>query len=215
MIPPMPPCLALVVDDHPLVSESVAALILSVVPGAVVERRETLRACAPLAARTAAVTLAVADLSLPDATGLQSLLQLRAWWPKARVIVFSGVRNAMLQRHCLEAGAAAFVLKTASTVELRGALEQVLGAAALRVPLPSGVSPPGTGELSPKQEAVWRDLASGLSNQEIATRHGISVNTVKTHVRELFERIGVRNRTEAARLYAARGLRSAAGAAAP
>ena len=74
----MTACSALVVDDHPLVAESVAALILSLAPSAVVERRETLRGCAPLAARALPMTLIVADLSLPDASGLQSLEQLRA-----------------------------------------------------------------------------------------------------------------------------------------
>ncbi|WP_439517230.1 response regulator transcription factor [Hydrogenophaga sp.] len=199
----MTTCSALVVDDHPLVAESVAVLILSIAPGAVVERRETLRGCASLAGRAAPLTLIVADLSLPDASGLRALEQLRAWWPQASVVVFSGARNALLQRHCMEAGAAAFVVKTASTVELRESLQRVLNVA---LPRPTLALPTrwSDGELSPKQEAVWRDLASGLSNQEIAQRHGVSINTVKTHVRELFERIGVRNRTEAARLYAER-----------
>ncbi len=199
----MTSCSALVVDDHPLVAESVASLILSVAPAATVERRESLRGCGPLAGRGLPFSLVVADLSLPDASGLQALEQLRAWWPAARVIVFSGARNALLQRHCLQAGAAAFVLKTASTVELRGALQRVLGVQPPKPAAPSAAQV-ADGELSPRQEAVWRDLASGLSNPEIAARHGISVNTVKTHVRELFERIGVRNRTEAARLYAGR-----------
>lgn len=199
----MTTCSALVVDDHPLVAESVAVLILSIAPAAVVERRETLRGCASLAGRAVPLTLIVADLSLPDASGLQALEQLRAWWPQASVVVFSGARNALLQRHCMEAGAAAFVVKTASTVELRESLQRVLNVA---LPRPTLALPArwSAGELSPKQEAVWRDLASGLSNQEIAQRHGVSINTVKTHVRELFERIGVRNRTEAARLYAER-----------
>lgn len=199
----MTTCFALVVDDHPLVAESVAMLILSLAPNAVVERRESLRGCAKLADRSAPMTLVVADLSLPDASGVQALEQLRAWWPQARVVVFSGARNALLRRHALEAGASAFVLKTASTVELRAALQQVLEIEPAKAST-ALVARHSENELSPKQEAVWRDLASGLSNQEIAQRHSVSVNTVKTHVREVFERIGVRNRTEAARLYAER-----------
>lgn len=199
----MTTCSALVVDDHPLVAESVAALILSVAPTAFVERRETLRSCATLASRDIPMNLVVADLSLPDASGLQALEQLRAWWPKARVVVFSGARNALLQRHCLEGGAAAFVVKTASTVDLRDALQKVLGTEPEKA-TSLMASRWAESHLSPKQVAVWRDLASGLSNQEIAARHGVSINTVKTHVRELFERIGVRNRTEAARMYAER-----------
>lgn len=199
----MTTCSALVVDDHPLVAESVALLIHSVVPDALVEQRETLRSCAPLVGRLMPFDMIVADLSLPDASGLRALEQLRMWWPQARIIVFSGARNALLQRHCLERGAAAFVVKTASTIELRGALRKVLG-----VESPNAAALMTTswaeGDLSPKQVAIWRDLASGLSNQEIANRHSVSINTVKTHVRELFERIGVRNRTEAARLYAKR-----------
>lgn len=199
--------LALVVDDHPLVSESVGLLILSLAPSARVERRESLRACAALAARGARVDLAVLDLSLPDASGLQGLEQMRTWWPQARLIVFSGANNALLRRHCLEAGAEDFVIKTATTGDLRRAMQAALDASS-RAGLtlhaaPVGV-PAGAIGLPPKQMAVWHDLASGLSNNEIAERHGVSVNTVKSHVRELFERIGARNRTEAARLYAAR-----------
>ena len=48
---------------------------------------------------------------------------------------------------------------------------------------------------------MWQAIAEGMSNGEIAERYGISLNTTKAHVRELLQRLGVRNRTEAATMY--------------
>jgi DNA-binding NarL/FixJ family response regulator len=59
--------------------------------------------------------------------------------------------------------------------------------------------------LSPRQQQIWQAIADGMSNQEIAQRYQISLNTTKAHVRELLQRLGVRNRTEAATLYLRRG----------
>lgn len=195
--------MVLVVDEHPLIGESVAAIVHALAPDAIVERRSSLRGCAQTAARGRDVALVVADLALRDAHGIRTLENLRAWWPGAQIVVFSGARNALLHTQCLAAGASAVVLKTAPTSELRLALQRALGAAAARL-AGSVCAPPaasGARKLPPMQAAIWVDLAKGLSNPEIARRHGISVNTVKTHVREVYERIGARNRTEAARLF--------------
>ena len=62
-------------------------------------------------------------------------------------------------------------------------------------------SRPDPVDLSPRQQQMWQAIAEGMSNGEIAERYGISLNTTKAHVRELLQRLGVRNRTEAATMY--------------
>ena len=101
-------------------------------------------------------------------------------------------------------GAAALVCKNENTTILLDRLAPLL--AARLVDLVDGSDPDGARrtdpiELSPRQQQMWKSIAEGLSNGEIADRYRISLNTTKAHVRELLQRLGVRNRTEAATLF--------------
>jgi DNA-binding NarL/FixJ family response regulator len=100
-------------------------------------------------------------------------------------------------------GAAAMVCKSESAQALLEAMRPHLVPRMQALGLSPGESdrpapPSADGELSPRQQQMWQAIAEGLSNAEIAERYGISLNTTKAHVRELLQRLGVRNRTEAA-----------------
>jgi DNA-binding NarL/FixJ family response regulator len=190
---------ALVLDDHPMVAESVAAVIRSKDALAVVEVAHSLKTALALQAKGRDFDLIVLDLSLPDSKGIGTFEALDLAWPRVPKIVFSGLSHAVLIQQCLSQGAKAFVAKSDDVKSLYEALEA-------NWPKPSLTQNQEhrsrvASELTAKQLAIWQDLAAGYSNLEIAERHSIAINTVKSHVREILERVQVRNRTEAARLF--------------
>lgn len=190
---------ALVLDDHPMVAESVAAVIRSKDALAVVEVAHSLKTALGLKSKGRDFNLIVLDLSLPDSKGIGTFESLEAAWPLVPKIVFSGLAHPVLIQQCLSQGAKAFVAKSDDVKSLYQALEAnwpnllPFDDHDHKVRVAS--------ELTSKQIAIWQDLAAGYSNLEIAERHSIAINTVKSHVREILERIHVRNRTEAARLF--------------
>jgi DNA-binding NarL/FixJ family response regulator len=190
---------ALVLDDHPMVAESVAAVIRSKDPLAVVEVAHSLKTALALKAKGRDFDLIVLDLSLPDTKGIGTFEAMATAWPAVPKIVFSGLSHSILIQQCLAQGAKAFVAKSDDVKSLYKALEAnwpTLSRIEDFDPTARVAS-----ELTSKQIAIWQDLAAGYSNLEIAERHGIAINTVKSHVREILDRIQVRNRTEAARLF--------------
>jgi DNA-binding NarL/FixJ family response regulator len=192
----------LVIDDHPVVAESVAATLRSIDRAAVLDQAHSLRGALQFHQRGRQFDILVVDLSLPDSRGVATLERLKEAWPQAQMVVFSGIDNVALRQHCLSLGTLAFVTKSEDVQALHEALRQALTRYAPARKAASAASErPLRFELTPKQQLVWQDLAAGYSNAEIGQRHGIGLNTVKTHVREVLERVGARNRTEAARLY--------------
>lgn len=210
----------LVIDDHPVVADSVAALVRSINEEVHIEICHSLRAAQAYLSKGMLPILIVTDLSLPDSKGIgtveQIVGQIRAaagQQTKFKLVVFSGIEHALLKNQCVALGVSAFVTKS----EDIGALRSCIAASLVSVKPPNGAGEGNTlanqgsenatvsarlaGTLTRKQAAVWQDLAAGYSNAEIALRHGVGVNTVKTHVKDIFDRIGARNRTEAAKLY--------------
>ncbi len=200
----------LVIDDHPVVADSVAALVRSLVRDAVIQQAHGLKAALAHAQRDRHFDLLVIDLSLPDSRGITTFETLRGTWPLADIVVFTGVEHALLRMQCLQGGALAFVTKSEDVQALKQAIGQALSLAisfeaaqtgASLTDSHAGLNAKARFELTPKQQVIWQDVAAGYSNAEIGQRHEIALNTVKTHVREILERVGARNRTEAARLY--------------
>jgi DNA-binding NarL/FixJ family response regulator len=200
----------LVIDDHPVVADSVAALVRSLVRDAVIQQAHGLKAALAHAQRDRHFDLLVIDLSLPDSRGITTFETLKGAWPLADIVVFTGVEHALLRLQCLQGGALAFVTKSEDVQALKQAVGQALNVAtSFESAQPGGSltdAHPGAHakprfELTPKQQVIWQDVAAGYSNAEIGQRHDIALNTVKTHVREILERVGARNRTEAARRY--------------
>ena len=183
-----------VVDDHPLVREGTAALI---------DRQEDME-IAGVAASLAElrpildgeVDVLLLDLRLGDESGFDHLRAERG--PMPAVVVVTSYDYPQYADAALRLGAAGFVVKTAPTAELLDAIRRAAAGG-----LAFGVRPGGGVTLSPREREVLRQVVEGSSNDEIGARLGISSRTVESHLRRLFERIGVASRTE----LAARALR--------
>lgn len=195
----------LVVDDHPVVPLALRSLIEGRFPGVRALQAANLRQAKAMYHDEPRLAATVLDLRLPDVAGLEGISELRALRPEVPIVVFTGLDSEPLRRSATALGAVALVCKNENATTLLDRLESVLTE---RLGLLNGHFDPVAAlhrsdpvDLSPRQQQMWQSIADGLSNAEIAERYRISLNTTKAHVRELLQRLGVRNRTEAATLY--------------
>jgi DNA-binding NarL/FixJ family response regulator len=193
----------LIVDDHPVVPMALRSLIEGRFDGVRALQAASLRQARVLYRDEPGLAVTVLDLRLPDVAGLEGISELRQLRPDVAIVVFTGLNSEPLRQSAMALGAAGVVCKNENAGTLLEIIERLL---AQRMPqLADGPDvaarrsePP---ELSPRQQQMWQAIAEGLSNIEIAERYQISLNTTKAHVRELLQRLGVRNRTEAATMF--------------
>jgi DNA-binding NarL/FixJ family response regulator len=131
----------------------------------------------------------------------RTLERVRRASQRSRVVVMASAIEPSLARALVRYGVRGVMLRTSPSADAIAVLEQVLDGQGV---FPSSVmehlaAPDELGPLSARQREVLEHLAQGHSNEEIARRLFISRNTVKFHLRVIYERLGVHNRVEAAR----------------
>jgi two-component system, NarL family, response regulator DevR len=196
----------LVVDDHEVVRRGVVEVVdadpsLEVVAEAGSVRDAVVRA---LAVRP---DVAVIDLKLPDGTGIDLVRRLRAELPELRCVVLTSFDDDEAVAAAVQAGAAAFVLKTVRGTEIAQVVHQVAGGRNLLderslARRRAGHTDP-TAALTPTERKVLELIGDGLSNREIGERLGLAEKTVKNHVTGLLAKMDFRRRTQAAAWMAA------------
>lgn len=131
--------------------------------------------------------------------------EIRAGLPAARMLLLTREADAAAVSGALELGVHGLVDGNARGSELVRALREVLRGRRVFPALVVLDDPAAAASLSRRQRDVLRLVAQGLSNQAIGEELSITVNTVKFHVRTIFRELGIHNRVEAARLWAAAG----------
>ena len=150
----------------------------------------------------------ILGLRFPDSCSIDDLDNYFIERPKAKVIVLAEhVGDAEISK-ALKKGAAGYICKDVSPDELVDAIRTV---AAGRKYIPDDIARVlseniGKEELTPAESNVLRMIVGGMSNKEIAFALDVSENTVKTHVSNIFGKIGVSDRTSAAGVAIKRGL---------
>ena len=192
---------AMVVDDHPLVRESMVARLLEL--GA----RDVVEAASIGEARARAHAggprdLCVLDLGLPDGSGIDLVADLRAaGW--GRLVVLSAADDPYSVRAAFVAGAQGYLLKSASPTVVSDGVRRVLGggvyadpsvASLLAAGLRGGPSDSGVSELSGREIEVLRLVADGRSNKQIGDDLGLSALTVKSHLARIARKLGTGDR---------------------
>jgi len=192
-------------DDHELVLEGLRALIemeddMQVVSAAtdglgVLDAVERLNP-----------DVVVLDLEMGEHGGLQCLEQLRTRFPNVRVLVLTAYSDGESMRAAFEGGAAGFALKTEPPQQTVASIRQVTRGhlvfpQAARRWLLRGGAPGDSTQTTARENEILALVAEGLTNAQIARRLRVSDNTVKFHLQNLYLKLGVRNRTEAAALY--------------
>jgi len=195
-----------IADDHPLVLEGLHGLLaaerdLDVVATATDGERglDAVRRLAP--------DVLILDLEMPYMGGLQCLQEIRRAKLPVRVLVLSAFGDAHSLRTAVESGADGFALKTGAPEATLAAIRQVAHGhlafpqAARRWLTPTQRSATSSDALTDREEEVLALVANGSSNAQIAERLSLSESTVKFHLRNLYSKLGVTNRTEAAARY--------------
>jgi two-component system NarL family response regulator len=188
----------LLVDDHAVVREGLAAMISRRADMQVVAEAENGARAVELA-RQHKPDVILMDLRMPQMSGVEALARIRAEQPEARVIVLTTFDGDEDIYRALQAGARAYLLKDTPRDELLEAIRAV-HAGQKRLPLEVAaklaerVTAP---ELTPRELEVLRLIVAGNSNKEIGAVLSIAEGTVKIHVNNLLGKLGVADRTQA------------------
>ncbi len=197
----------LLADDHPSLRAGLAAILASQPDFEVVAEAGTGReVLAQLALHSADVI--IVDLRMPDGDGIQTIKALVKRDPAVRVLVLTTYDNEEDIFAALEAGARGYLLKDTTKEEIITAVRQVHEGKrflpqAIASRLADRMVRPG---LTPRELDVLRLVSRGRANKEIASAMFISEETVKTHMKSLFQKLGVHDRAEAVSVSLQRGL---------
>lgn len=197
----------LIVDDHPMMRDGIAST-LRVQPdmeiaGEAADGREAIERFGAL--RPDVMLL---DLNMPGLNGLDALKSIRTQFPDARVVVLTTYKGDVLANRALKAGALGYLLKSSLRTDLIGAI-RAAHEGKRYVPPEVAVTLAhhlGSEELSPREIEILRYIATGLSNKEIAHELGVSDETVKTHLKSVFTKLHVSDRSHAIATAMERGI---------
>ena len=199
----------LIADDHPLFRAALRGAAADAVADLQVQEADSLESVLAALDAEPGIDLVLLDLHMPGNHGLAGLAAIRAQHPGVAVVVVSANDDPRVIRRALDHGAAGYLPKSTGLEDLREAIRAVLGLQqwlppSLRNAVSGARSLPGDAELaarlaslSPQQFRVLALVAEGLLNKQIADRLGVQERTVKAHLTAIFERLGVRNRTQA------------------
>lgn len=153
------------------------------------------------------VDVAVIDWQLPRLGGEQVIRTLKSLGSVVKVVVYGALDPPDVVRRAMAAGAAGFCPRSNSPEEL---LEVVRGVARGQMLFPyfdiRDLHRDPVNELTDRERALLVALSRGLSNKALGAEFGISVNTVKFHLKNLFEKLSLANRAEAIAFYYSSGL---------
>ncbi|MEA3215798.1 MAG: hypothetical protein QOJ19_1954 [Acidimicrobiia bacterium] len=192
----------LVVDDHRVVRAGLEALIEEQADIELVSSAAGGAEAIELAKRTRPDVI-IMDISMPDVDGVEATRRILAENPDARIMMLSSFGDRSRVLAAVQAGAVGYVLKDADTEDLLRAIRTTARGDAPLDPRVARVlvadrAASGGAPLSEREREVLALVASGLSNKQIARRLGIVEATVKTHLTNIFTRIGATDRTQAA-----------------
>ncbi len=197
----------LTVDDHPLLREGIAA-ILGLQPDMqlVGEAEDGTQAIKIFRELRPDVTLM--DLQMPILNGVETIGRIRKDFPDARIIVLTTYAGDVQALRAMRAGAAGYLLKGALRRDLLDAIRAVHGGRrylspeiAQQIALHSSED-----SLSEREIGVLRLVALGKANKEIAGELSVSEDTVKAHLKSIFAKLNVGDRTQAVTLALKRGI---------
>jgi len=204
------PIQVLVVEDHPILAESLVALLSEVPDFEVVGSVDTMRdAIAMAEERIPDVVLM--DSRLPDGTGSEAAAWIRRLRPEVAIVFLSADDSDDAVLAAVESGACAYLSKAVAATQVRGAIRRAAGGEML-VPADRLAALAGHqrllearaisrsrlfSDLTMREQQVLNLLVAGLDNRQIAGHMGIAYGTVRSHVRNLMDKIGVHSRLEA------------------
>jgi DNA-binding NarL/FixJ family response regulator len=195
------------VDDHPLLREGIATIINSQPDMQLISQAAT-GAEAIQHYRLHRPDVTLMDLRLPDLSGIDAMIAIRAEFPEARIIMLTTFEGDVELQRALQAGARGYLLKNMPPAELIQGIRHV-HAGKKRIPtelaaqLAEHVS---DDNLTVREVEVLQQVSGGNRNRDIAEILHISEETVKVHVKHIMEKLGARDRTQAIAIAVRRGI---------
>jgi DNA-binding NarL/FixJ family response regulator len=196
----------LVVDDHALFRDGVAALLGAwghAVVGQAASGEEAIRLADALAPQ-----LVLMDVRMPGMSGVETTLRIKARHPEIAIVMLTVSEDEEDLFAAIKAGAQGYLLKDLESAQLRQLLEAVergeaaiTPATALRIVrefLRENVARSDPDRLTDREIEVLRLVTGGLRNKEIAARLGITENTTKYHLKNILEKLHAESRAELA-----------------
>jgi DNA-binding NarL/FixJ family response regulator len=201
------PIRILTVDDHPLLRAGIGALISSQADMLVVAECSNGRdAIQQFRKHRPDVTLM--DLQMPEMSGTDAIIAIRAEFPAARIVVLSTHAGDVQALRALQAGARGYLMKDAAREELLDTIRAVqAGKKTLSPTVSKGIAEHAMADVLTNGEIdVLRLIAEGKANKQIADRLSISEETVKSRVKNILAKLGADDRTHAAMIGLKRGI---------
>ena len=200
---------ALIVDDHPLFCDALSMTLRAVAGLRAIDTADGLETALVRLDRGPLPDVVVLDLNLPDVTGLEGLIRLRAAVGQVPVVVVSSLADNRVIGAALRAGAAGFIPKHSRREVFRAAFEAIRSGSSF---VPDGFVPqadplaPATQQedaiarlalLTRQQAKILSLVCEGRLNKQIAYDLAIAETTVKAHVTAIMRKLGVQSRTQA------------------
>jgi two-component system, NarL family, response regulator DevR len=196
----------LLVDDHEMVREGLKAMLQSE-PDLEVVAETGLGREVPALLDASRPDIVLLDVRLPDMSGVEVCRQATRSHPDVKVIMLTTFVDPDLVDECIDAGARGYLVKDVRGMSLKENVRAVSrGQAVLAPEVAGGIldrvrerrsAEAGPPALTQSQVAILGLMTRGFSNREIATEVHLSENTIKTHIQEIFRKLGVHNRVEA------------------
>jgi DNA-binding NarL/FixJ family response regulator len=197
----------LIVDDHPLLREGIAALVGGQMDMTLIAEcsngREAIQAF-----RTHRPDVTLMDRQMPEMSGLAAIDAIRSEFPEARIIVLTTYSGDVQVMRALQAGARAYLLKSLVHKELLDSIRAVHAGKKMMSPEASyELAEHATDDALTKTEIdVLRLIVAGNANKQIADQLSITEETVKGRVRNILSKLGANDRTHAAMIGLKRGI---------
>lgn len=185
------PTRIVIVDDHPVVHDGVAAQLNGHPDLTVVGHAETGATAVELCAREQP-DIVLLDLRLPDRLAADVVPDVHRVSPGSRVLLFTAFPEHAAVAPTLAAGACGLLVKDAGGTAVREAIRSVAHTGAFR----TGRSTPYAAPITAREYDVLRLVAVGCTNPEIGDKLNLSVNTVKSYLREMMHKLAARNRAQ-------------------
>ena len=201
------PIRILVVDDHPLLREGIAALVGGQTDMTLVAECSNGRE-AVQAFRTHVPDVTLMDLQMPEMGGLDAIGAIRGEFPDARIIVLTTYSGDVQVVRALQAGARGYLLKNLVHKELLDTIRAVHAGKKMVSPEASHkLAEHATDDaLTPAESDVLRLIAAGNANKQIADLLSVTEETVKGRVRNILSKLGANDRTHAVTIGLKRGI---------
>ena len=195
------------IDDHPLLSEGIAAIInaqpdMELVASAFTSQEGIRRF------RELKPDVTLMDLRLPDVGGIETIIAIRGEFSDARILVLTTSEGDVEIQRALVAGARGYLLKTMPPKQIVETIRDV-HAGKKRVPAEVAAQladHAGEESLSKREIEVLRLVAEGNRNRDVAEKLFISEETVKAHVKHIMEKLCANDRTQAVAIALRRGI---------